>query len=62
MKKDKQDNQQRSISSFNIVAIAASAGGLKAINTVLFNLPAELTARKARLWLLMMETLMEEKP
>jgi two-component system, chemotaxis family, protein-glutamate methylesterase/glutaminase len=44
VKKDKEDDQQRSISSFNIVAIAASAGGLKAIIAVLSNLPAEFPA------------------
>jgi two-component system chemotaxis response regulator CheB len=36
--------QQGSISSYDVVAIAASAGGLKAINTVLSNLPAEFPA------------------
>ncbi len=44
MKNQANGTQQGSISSFDVVAIAASAGGLKAINAVLSNLPAEFPA------------------
>jgi two-component system chemotaxis response regulator CheB len=44
LKKQKEVAQQSSISSFDVVAIAASAGGLNAINAVLSNLPAEFPA------------------
>lgn len=39
-RKTKSTSEEQAISSFDVVAIAASAGGLNAINVVLANLPA----------------------
>lgn len=39
-RKTKSSSEEQAISSFDVVAIAASAGGLNAINVVLANLPA----------------------
>ena len=44
MKKQKDGVTQTQISAFDVVAIAASAGGLNAINIVLANLPSEFPA------------------
>ncbi len=44
MKKPKNGSPPNTISSFDVVAIAASAGGLNAINIVLANLPAMFPA------------------
>jgi two-component system, chemotaxis family, protein-glutamate methylesterase/glutaminase len=44
MKKSKNGSPSNTISSFDVVAIAASAGGLNAINIVLANLPAMFPA------------------
>ena len=44
MKKTEDSARQSSIYPFDVVAIAASAGGLKAINAVLSSLPAEFPA------------------
>jgi len=43
-KKAQPASDDQSISSFDVVAIAASAGGLNAINVVLSNLPAKFAA------------------
>ncbi len=44
MKKQKNDSAPKNISAFDVVAIAASAGGLNAINVVLSNLPTMFPA------------------
>ncbi len=44
MKKQKDESPLTTLSSYDVVAIAASAGGLNAINIVLSNLPASFSA------------------
>lgn len=44
MRKSRASSPEPAISSFDVVAIAASAGGLNAINVVLANLPAQFPA------------------
>jgi hypothetical protein len=48
VKKTKTASEGLAISSFDVVAIAASAGGLNAINVVLANLPARFPS--GRFW------------